>query len=298
MGGVYLGQIGCGLFFIISGCGLAYNNTFPEITKEKIAAFYKKRVKALYPMYWIAFIVATILSSKSLPDAPLSHLLFSFAGLDGYSTALGLPYGSFYKVGEWFLGCIFLMYLVYPVYSFFFLSFPLLTMLSTAVVYSIFITRISYIWFFLELPYFLIGMIFVRYFNTAKDIWLWLITLLLWLYRLLCSESMHHITYEFIFNWTLFLALVFIVEVLIPKQKYSCGLIKTIGKFTYPVFLVHHAIISKICSKIDLAFITYDKIIVTYIVYITLSCIAAFILQKVHDYIIDTYNKKREEFSL
>lgn len=292
-GGVYLGQIGCGLFFIISGCGLFINNQFLIIDKASISNFYLKRAKALYPMFWIAFGFATLFKIKSFPNAPIYHLLFSISGFDGYSEALGFPYGSFYKLGEWFLGCILLIYFVYPFISFLFLASPLGTCTVMAIVYSIFITRVNYIWFFLELPYILMGMFFIKYVKSASSIKTWVLTLLLLVIKAVYGTQLHQITNELIFNWTLFLALVLVIELLPEIKGKTLYFLKTLSKMTYPLFLVHHVIIAKICSKLDLATITYKNVVIIYIIYILVSVLAAIVLQKICAVILQKINIAR-----
>ena len=51
--GIYLGDFGSTLFFIVSGASLCY--TAPEHFETK--AFYKKRVRAVYPMFWLAWLL-------------------------------------------------------------------------------------------------------------------------------------------------------------------------------------------------------------------------------------------------
>jgi len=53
---IYIGDWGVSLFFIISGAALMY------VYQEKLEykRFYKKRFESLYPMFWMAYIIAFI----------------------------------------------------------------------------------------------------------------------------------------------------------------------------------------------------------------------------------------------
>ena len=51
--GIYLGDFGSTLFFIVSGASLAL--TVPE--NQSPAQFYKKRAGAVYPLFWLAWFV-------------------------------------------------------------------------------------------------------------------------------------------------------------------------------------------------------------------------------------------------
>lgn len=62
LGGVYLGHIGVGLFFIICGASLQYQYGIIPINRRAILNFYKKRALSLYPAFWIAWLIATIVS--------------------------------------------------------------------------------------------------------------------------------------------------------------------------------------------------------------------------------------------
>ena len=84
---------------------------------ESVSVLWAKRAKALYPPFWIAFIGAScahLLFYKGITDAPIKTILWSAAGMDSYAMNRGWMPGGFYQVGEWYLGCILLCYLVWP----------------------------------------------------------------------------------------------------------------------------------------------------------------------------------------
>ena len=107
---LYLGDIGTSLFFILSGASMMLS-----YRKGNLKMYYKKRFLALYPMFYVAYAAATIgdfLIQKGITGASWKLLLVSIAGLDGYLATLGLVGYDFYKLGEWFLGCIICLYLI------------------------------------------------------------------------------------------------------------------------------------------------------------------------------------------
>lgn len=105
-------------FFMVSGAMLEYqygDKTF------KIGTYYKKRFLSIYPVFWLAWLVAFLdglYFGRSIPLAPKPNFLLTFFGVDGYlivNGATGIrPEDTYYKVGEWFLGAILILYLVYP----------------------------------------------------------------------------------------------------------------------------------------------------------------------------------------
>lgn len=99
------------VFFVLSGMVLYYNYSNIESKKD----FYIKRFKAIYPSFWIAyfcFFVEGVFYSGDLfyHDQPWC-LVFSIVGVDGYAQ-YKLP--NYYYIGEWFLGAIIIIYLLYP----------------------------------------------------------------------------------------------------------------------------------------------------------------------------------------
>ena len=108
-----LGFLGVTLFFIISGASLMYNYS------EKIdyKRYFKRRFKSIYPMFWIAYTVAFLynfIANGNIDDTiPRSRLILSFLGIDGYFQYLA---PNFYILGEWFLGAIIFIYIIFPLY--------------------------------------------------------------------------------------------------------------------------------------------------------------------------------------
>lgn len=109
-GKVYLGGIGVSLFFMLSGARLMY-------TYKDAKTFFIHRFKNIYPMFWIAYAAATcfdFLYYKGMSTAKPWLRIFSALGMDGYLCSLGVIPFDYYKLGEWFLGCIILIYLLFP----------------------------------------------------------------------------------------------------------------------------------------------------------------------------------------
>lgn len=70
-----MGDIGVSLFFMLSGASLMYT-----WRQERITKFYIRRFRSIYPMFWIAWFVATavdFLSYKGLNSGDIRYMLFS-----------------------------------------------------------------------------------------------------------------------------------------------------------------------------------------------------------------------------
>jgi peptidoglycan/LPS O-acetylase OafA/YrhL len=102
-------------FFCISGVVLYYN--YPKI--KSIKAFYYKRWKSIFPPYYICFFYFFLRNAfnfhKLFFKGHWSKILFTLIGLDGY---LFYRIETYYIVGEWFLGAIVIIYVVYPLLLF------------------------------------------------------------------------------------------------------------------------------------------------------------------------------------
>lgn len=100
-----------GLFLMLSGA-LLYLHYDESID---VAAFYRKRWRAIYPEFWIAFLVIyakNVVRRRALfyMGNPLL-LILSVLGLDGYFL---YRFPNYYLIGEWFLGAIAMLYLLFP----------------------------------------------------------------------------------------------------------------------------------------------------------------------------------------
>lgn len=112
--GIYLGDFGSSLFFMVSGAALAL--TVPE--QQSPLLFYKKRAKAIYPLFWLAWAVCFSLRFLAKPwyysGARSETLILTVLGLDNFAVAAGWVGMDFACVGEWFLGSILFLYLLFP----------------------------------------------------------------------------------------------------------------------------------------------------------------------------------------
>ena len=105
------GNFGVALFFLLSGYALMlrYGEACP------LKAFYKRRFLSIYPLYWLCFfslfLYSDILHGNLPAGVPGWSIIWSVLALDGYLAGV-VP--TFYLLGEWFVGCIVLLYLVFP----------------------------------------------------------------------------------------------------------------------------------------------------------------------------------------
>lgn len=99
-------------FFMVSGAALIFQYSEKCSLKE----FYKKRFLGIFPLFWLAYLFAFLdyfYYAGAMPEAPKVNFLLTVIGMDGYLNDY-LP--TFYLLGEWFLGMIVMLYLLFPLY--------------------------------------------------------------------------------------------------------------------------------------------------------------------------------------
>lgn len=126
------GIIRVALFFMISGASL-YSNYGEKI---ELKNYFHKGFLVNFPMFWIAYSVINLImfyQTKTVPFGDLSNYkyLVSIAGMDGY---LGFYINTFYLIGEWFLGCKILIYVLFPVYRIAINKYPKLFFIVSTII--------------------------------------------------------------------------------------------------------------------------------------------------------------------
>lgn len=216
---VYLGGIGVSLFFMLSGATLMMSY------RGGLKRFYIRRFRSIYPMFWVAYIAVALIDfmlNRGFVQADIRLMPLTITGMDGYLATLGLaPYG-FYKIGEWFLGCIVLLYLVYPAVHACLERAPAVTAAGSVVLAAVLGMLCERVpdyacsglepWF--KVPEMIFGMLFVRYSLEKKA-------------PLLC-----------IFLFALLTALLGLVKNGVVRRA-----VIRFAALSYPIFLLHHWII-------------------------------------------------------
>lgn len=283
---VYLGALGVNLFFIISGASLALN-----VKRGGTVGFYRKRILSIYPQFWIAFAVATtydLFLYKGMSYQKATNLLISFAGLDGYLSSLSLIPFEFYKVGEWFLGCIILLYMVFPLVNLFLERFPAAACGCFGMLYLFSLYAIS-----CQMPYLgsswgiticlcemFFGMAYIRYglHQREKTVFAAIaVFLVTWVFR-------NRISVDF-----LILALSFLILeiVMILSKKIQSDAVKKklfwASSLTYPIFLVHHFLSDRMVLGFDLANMPRLYVMILFAFFVVGTLLLAVALKKIGD---------------
>lgn len=293
IGNLYIGDWGVSLFFIISGAALMY--VYEE--KCQLKTFYKKRFLSIYPMFWIAYIIDFLFivwQTHAMPAGgiPKWRILFSVVGFDGLLLTNGYP--TFYLLGEWFLGVIVLVYLIFPLLRELLNKKPALLLILTAAGYAgsfVLCNHVSYplipaTLLFVRIPELVFGMFFVKY--KGKVTWktavpALAVVVLNWIVKPGISASIQT-TYVGIAS---FLVCVYVSDIVrCASVEYICG---KLSKYSYAIFLVHHVIIANIMGKVNLTEISVGE---SYLLFAGVCCaiaLFAWILYLAHHFVMKTY---------
>lgn len=233
--GIYLGDFGSSLFFIVSGASLAL--TVPA--EQNPAQFYKRRARAVYPLFWLAWFVVFsyrfVAHPGSFGGARTVTLVLTLLGLDNFAVAAGWVGTDFACVGEWFLGSILFLYLLFPLLQRGLRKRLWLTWALTLAVC---------------IPVHLLG----------------------WDARLVAV----HIP-EFLFGMT-FLTLAgrtrYILAPLLDRP-WPRAVGAQLAKISYAVFLVHHVLIQELAAHFDLAVLSRRDTAFLFVVYLAATFAAA-----------------------
>ncbi len=114
---MHIATLGVSLFFIVSGAGLMLS-TRQEL---KLKSYIKRRVlRILIPFYlvYFSYLCFRFVVERRLPFDPTIpewRIVFTLLGMDEYvSLLMGGGYTYTLGIGEWFLGCLMLMYAAFP----------------------------------------------------------------------------------------------------------------------------------------------------------------------------------------
>lgn len=276
------------MFFMLSGALLYKNNS----TIMSYKSFYVKRWKSIFPMFYMAFLIfyiPTAVSNHSLfyLGKPFSMIL-TLLGMDGYFL-YKIP--NYYLLGEWFLGAIIFLYILYPLFLKF-LSKPILTtcilvLLHIWQVYTDFFTIHNFFNLISCLISFWLGMLFMKYYvnimnflNAGKVIILAILTVpfILIKFSLIPNNFVIHLLGYILF------VLSFYFGNIIMKNKYISKSCTFVSYISYGIFLLHHQLLFRVLG--NFSNISFTGSVFLLMGMYVLCMISAYILTKLCNYIM------------
>lgn len=246
---IYLGSWGVSLFFILSGASLMYVYQ----SKLDLKIFYKKRFLSIYPMFWIAYIIALLVQfylykGFSFVNAPIFNFILTIIGFDGNLMTV-VP--TFYILGEWFLGCIIAMYIIFPLLRSMVNDIPIITGI---LIMCIFVYMEKYyslplakdVIFLTRLPELCFGMYFVKFIKKV-NIPIFIVSIIIFILNWIIKPQFSSDIQVLYVGIASFNILMFISYYL-KNSKMIVDLSNYISKYSYAIFLTHHVIIAYVTS--------------------------------------------------
>ena len=252
---VHLAMLACGIFILISGATLKLNER-----NESVLCFYKRRLTKILIPFYFAYIIYFIIKAITFKNIHLFggiekwRFIYTIFGIDEYLNAAGIKTFTL-GIGEWFLGCIILCYLVYPLLSYLDKKYKI----ATFIVFTIYdiLINVYYSRFNFAMPqhfnflcqvynfYLGIAIIDERVFSKLKKCQFFGILLVLFIY--FCPFNINVPDNIKITLCAVSLVTVFCnYESLLDKNNFMIGLIKKFNTISLEFFLVHHFVIYEI----------------------------------------------------
>ena len=253
--GIYLGALGVSLFLIISGAALTFTYRRPIDLKR----FYWKRFLNIYPMFWTAWVLATLyfaLISNGRPPnvGPARTFIFTLLGVDGL--ALNFHFRTMYLLGEWFIGFIILYYIVFPLLLWAIDRFPVVTGLVLLAAYAATVVIMpryfpgypSSMVLTTRLPELAFGSYFVLYVRRVHGATVIPAAAVLAICAMLPKQIPEDVGTTIVGISAFLILAVAGRYVAIQPVRALVGLI---ARYSYPIFLVHHVVIWHLSQRID-----------------------------------------------
>ena len=257
--------IGVSLFLMLSGGGLMMSSK--KKADFSVKDFYKGRFMRILIPFYISYIVYSIylfligfefpVYFESLTGVKPSPLCFIFTllGMDGYLSIFNIPTFTL-MLGEWFLGCLIPMYIVFPLLRKCILKNRNLTLIIATVYYIIALATYKYMpWSFvpsynnftIKIYDFILGMFLVEVMDRIPKWTAAIGVALLGFYLLYPSKLPIDMTPSIVIlavgTFFIFLAL----EGLFKKMPHFMKVVNVLSAYSYTYFLFHHIVIGQAC---------------------------------------------------
>ena len=229
-------------------------------------------MQAIYPLYYIcfcvAFVVQILAGYKLIHRAPLWTLLLTFLGMDGWLNEV-IP--TYALVGDWFVGCIVCIYLLFPLLHKPMNKCPHITL---GIYFLIFLLW-EYIFPFdfskkssviLRTFEVLLGMYFVK---TDKRVsWKEILASFL-LFGIIFGVRIKEISVYIlvpIAGMSLFVILNYMAEKITIKKIQKIAI--WLSRYSFPIFLMHHFLLNMILSVIPTKSLGLGSMLILFVIYI------------------------------
>lgn len=244
----YLGWQGVSLFILVSGAAqcISYERC------SDLKTYYKKRWWSIFPSFYLAYFVCYLMGGfgGGVKLFDLSFL-WTLTGLDGYVSLFGIQ--NHYLVGEWFIGMILVLYIVFPALYALIVRFPKPTLIAAILYYLVMVQLLGNTGrvdkdILLNVVVFLAGIYLYRYVkNVPLRTGIAAVVVLCLVVFLPLPERVtwYLFAIEGILWYLIFMA---VGNAFDRMTNMSCMILKkmvgVLSKYSYEIFLLHHVLIS------------------------------------------------------
>lgn len=205
----------------------------------------KKRFLSIYPLLWIVYICVYMyyFIKNRGGDINSWKIVLTIIGMDGY-TLYKIP--NYYLIGEWFLGCVILIYFLFPFIRILYKKNAWITF-GSYVLFYIFLVKFYPFQMdisrsiLIRLVDFMFGMLFVEKIKKINSVHTIFAVLVLGICIYSNVRNMYILT---VAGCALFLCLNFFMTKIKNVQIKKC--ITWVSSYSYGVFLIQHVVINEL----------------------------------------------------
>ena len=251
---LYIGDWGVSLFLVLSGASLMYVSQ----KKFNVWNFYKKRFLTIYPLYWFVYVITmSYLFLKYQTINPVHaekyKIVLSIIGFDSYLNNITAVWSG---IGEWFLGLIILLYIIFPLLYYMLQKHERLLVLLAICVYALTLKYYSFSIYpstnvLIRIPEFIFGMLYVKH-NFKESNKVIIMSVVVILLDLLIRDKVHVCIRTSYLGVSAFVIICRLSEKFIKEDWKICRVLQGICKYSFVVFLIHHRIIWEVTSRFNL----------------------------------------------
>ena len=289
---IHIATLAVSVFFMLSGAGLTIRAEKSLSLKE----YYKSRfLRLLVPFYitTVLFYIANLIVRHRMPvefDQKIhpAKYIFTLLGMDEWIRMHQIPTFST-SIGEWFLGVLIILSILFPLFYFFMKRWPkiFLALCMAAYIYLIYNYRSSVV-IQASLPIkgfeFILGMYLGKYYKKIPSKWV-ILAVPVTVFFFTSSVTLNiNIALVTTISALAFFAAFSGLEPLLQKPKKD--ILKFLGAYTYPFFLVHHIIIYELTERFVPYYNGIGSVLLLFLIEIALMVVACIAVKKLTDLVL------------
>lgn len=233
------------------------------------------------------------MGGRNNQGVPLRRSIYTLLGMDGLIENFC---ATFYTVGEWFLGIIIIMYILFPILKKYVDEFPYATLTVSILVGMIIdytynveqidVTKIFVVW----IPVFVFGMVFFKYIRNVNVCVLLVSMVLLAVFTVFEFNSVNTMTRIYVVGIALFFILAYLFSSF--DNKIFRVVSQIVNKYTYPVFLVHHRVMIIFVKRFSNVVLSVGEEIWLFIFIILMSMVSSYLIDRITNAVLDLWRNK------